>query len=217
MNSVFQDQHSSIYEHRYAGEITVATLVGGIPSDPKVAEAWLRTKLGDRDDLIREQVAKTMLERGIDATEATEQVDNLKHLNGFKRAADGQLYIEGRQLKACIKESANIRWPKERWGPSRKGTRSFFAEHVFVTQDRLPLGVTEPSGVHQRFVHTWRGAGIQYEEYVTAATFEFTAVTDHKFAPGEWAALWITAEQQGVGATRSQGFGRFAVTRWEPV
>lgn len=212
--SVFAADHENIYEHRYHGTIVVDTLVGGIPTDPKVAEGWLRTKLGDKDDLIREMVAKTMIERGIDADEAATEVDQLKHLNGFKRNDDG-LYIEGRQLKACIKEAANIRWPKAKWGPSNKGTRSYFAEHLFVVEDVLSLGVAEPSGVNQRFVHTWRGSGIQYEEYVDSATFDFTLITDNKFTPDEWAALWITAEQQGIGATRSQGFGRFAVTRWE--
>jgi CRISPR/Cas system CSM-associated protein Csm4 (group 5 of RAMP superfamily) len=27
--------------------------------------------------------------------------------------------------------------------------------------------------------------------------------------------IWLTAEQQGIGASRSQGFGRFEVTSWE--
>lgn len=215
MTSVFAADHDAIYEHRYDATITVDRLVGGIPTDPKVAEGWLRTKLGDKDDLIRDMVAKTMIERGIDADEAASEVDQLKHLNGFKRDEDGGLYIEGRQLKACIKEAGNIRWPKAKWGPSNKGTRSFFAEHIFVVEDQLPLGVDVPTGIHQRFVHTWRGNGIQYEEYVDHASFDFTVITDHKFSDSEIAALWITAEQQGIGATRSQGFGRFQVTRWE--
>jgi hypothetical protein len=27
--------------------------------------------------------------------------------------------------------------------------------------------------------------------------------------------IWLTAEQLGIGATRSQGYGRFVLTRWE--
>jgi hypothetical protein len=27
--------------------------------------------------------------------------------------------------------------------------------------------------------------------------------------------LWLTGEQQGVGASRSQGFGRYEVIKWE--
>jgi hypothetical protein len=137
-----------------------------------------------------------------------------KHLNGFKRDDQG-LYLDGRCLKAAIKEAANVRWPKERWGPSRKGTLSFFAEHVFVVEERLHLGVTAPTGVAQRFVHTWRGNAIQYEEYVENAKIPFTVQTDYAFKAEEWALLWLTGEQQGVGASRSQGFGRYEVISWE--
>lgn len=121
----------------------------------------------------------------------------------------------GRQLKAAIKEAANVRWPKERWGPSRKGTLSYFAEHFFVIEERLPLGVAEATGIAQRFVHTWRGSGIQYEEYVTDAKIDFTIVTDVELTKEQWALLWLTGEQQGIGASRSQGFGRYQVVRWE--
>ncbi len=212
--SVFDDYRTKAYPHTYNGTLLVATICGGTPTDPKVAEGWLRTKMADKDDLIRQMVAETMTERGVTAEEATEAVMVDKHLNGFKRDSEG-LYIEGRQLKAAIKEAANIRWPKDRWGPSNKGTRSFFAEHVFVLEDRLHLGVAEPSGISQRFVHTWRGNGIQYEEYVEAAKINFTLVTDHKFTAEQWAMLWLTGEQNGIGATRSQGYGRYEVVRWE--
>lgn len=212
--SVFDDYRTKAYPHTFNGTLLVATICGGTPTDPKVAEGWLRTKMADKDDLIRQMVAETMTERGVTAEEATEAVMVDKHLNGFKRDSEG-LYIEGRQLKAAIKEAANIRWPKDRWGPSSKGTRSFFAEHVFVLEDRLHLGVAEPTGISQRFVHTWRGNGIQYEEYVEAAKINFTVVTDHKFTAEQWAMLWLTGEQNGIGATRSQGFGRYEVVRWE--
>lgn len=216
MTSVFNkpSYQAAAYPYRFDGELLIATVAGGTPTDPKVAEGWLRTKLADKDDLIRDAVAEVMVERGVDAEQAAEIVSTNKHLNGFKRDATG-LYIDGRQLKACIKEAACVRWPSERWGPTRKGTKSFFAEHVFVTEDRLPLGVTEPTGVMQRFVHTFRGNGIQYEEYVEDAKVGFSVISDYDFKAQEWAMLWLTAEQQGLGASRSQGFGRFEVTRWD--
>lgn len=212
--SVFAKYAPKAYPHTWHATLTVTRICGGIPTDPKVAEGWLRTKLGTGDDLIRQQVAEVMAERGVTADEAVAQVDANRHLNGFKRDEHG-LYIEGRQVKAAIKEAANVRWPKDRWGPSRKGTLSFFAEHVFVQEDRLHLGTLEASGVAQRFVHTWRGTGIQYEEYVDDAKVSFTVVTDHDFTAEQWGLLWLTGEQQGVGATRSQGYGRYAVTQWE--
>jgi hypothetical protein len=215
--SVFEKYRAKAYPFNHRVTIRVARLAGGTPTDPKVAEGWLKTKLTtNRDDLIREQVAEVMVERGVTADEATKLVDTNKHLNGFKRNASG-LYIEGRQMKACIKEAANVRWPKDRWGPSRKGTLSFFAEHVFVQEDIMSLGVDEPSGVAQRFVHTWRGSGIQYEEYVDDAELTFTVACDFDFTDEQWGLLWLTAEQQGIGASRSQGYGRFEVTAWDKI
>ena len=29
--------------------------------------------------------------------------------------------------------------------------------------------------------------------------------------------IWLTAERMGIGASRSQGFGKFEIVKWEPV
>jgi hypothetical protein len=213
MTSVFSSYQNKAWPHRFAVSLTVFTIAGGTPSDDKVAEGWLKTKLADKDDLIREAVAKTMVERGITAEAATAEVDSLKHLNGFKRDNEG-LYIEGRQAKAMLKEAVSVAVASGKltlrgWGETRKFITSYFPEHVFVMEDRLHLGVTEPTGVMQRFVHTFRGTGIQYEEFVEDAKLSFTVVSDHDFSEEEWAMVWLTGEKQGVGASRSQ------VTSWE--
>jgi hypothetical protein len=224
MTSIFASYQTKAWPYRFAGTLHIGTIAGGTPSDDKVAEAWLKTKLADKDELIREAVAKTMVERGINAEEAAKEVDSLKHLNGFKRDETG-LYIEGRQLKAGLKEAVNIAanagkitakgWGKPDNDNYKKGIKAWFPEHVFVLEDRLHLGVAEPSGIVQRFVHTPRGTGIQYEEYVEDAKISFTVVTDHDFTAEQWAMIWLTGEQQGIGASRSQGFGRYEVTGWE--
>lgn len=225
MTSAFASYQQKAWPHRFAATLHVFTIAGGVPSDDKVAEGWLKTKLADKDDLIREAVAKTMVERGITAEEAAAEVDSLKHLNGFKRDAERGLYIEGRQVKAALKEAVNIaanagKITTKGWGNPdnanyKKGIKAWFPEHVFVLEDRIHLGVTEPTGIVQRFVHTPRGTGIQYEEYVEAAKLSLTVVSDHDFTAEQWAMIWLTGEQQGIGASRSQGFGRYEVTSWE--
>lgn len=218
--SVFQKFQDEAYPYRFAGQLHVAVIAGGTPTDPKVAEGWLKTKLGiDKEDLIREKVAEVMVERNVTADEAVKEVDSLKHLNGFKRDENG-LYIEGRQLKAAVKEAASVAVAAGKlngrgWGKTNKGLLSYVAEHIFVVEDRLYLGVAEATGIAQRFVHTFRGTGIQYEEYVEDAKVDFTVISDHDFTEKEWAAIWLTGEKQGIGASRSQGFGTYEVTRWD--
>jgi hypothetical protein len=217
--SVFAKYNKTSWPYRFTGSLLVGTIAGGTPTDQKVAEGWLKTKLGAKDDLLREMVAETMAERGVTADEAAAIVDTTKHLNGFKRDGDG-LYIEGRQLKAALKEAASVavaagKLEMRGWGKTNKGLLSFLAEHVHVIEDKLHLGVTEASGITQRFVHTFRGTGIQYEEYVTDAKLSFTVETDHKFSDEQWAHIWLTGERQGIGASRSQGFGKYTVTSWD--
>jgi hypothetical protein len=217
--SVFQKFNVKSWPHRFNGTLLVGTIAGGTPTDQNVAEGWLRTKLGAKDDLLREMVAETMAERGVTADEAAKIVDAQKHLNGFKRDENG-LFIEGRQLKAALKEAASVavaagKLEMRGWGKTNKGLLSFLAEHVHVIEDKLHLGVTEASGITQRFVHTFRGTGIQYEEYVTDAKIAFTVETDYKFTDEQWAHIWLTGERQGIGASRSQGFGKYTVTSWD--
>ena len=86
-----------------------------------------------------------------------------------------------------------------------------------VVEDTLQLDVTKPSRILQSFPKNPRTGqtGIQYTEVIDEASFDFTIISDHKFTDQEWAMLWLTGEQQGIGASRSQGFGRYEVTRWE--
>ena len=220
MTSIFSTYHAQNYPHVWSGSLHVAEIYGGVPSDPKVAEHWIRTKVEAADDLIREAVAETMAARNITADEAAAAVNELRHLNGFKTDAQG-LYIGGFQLKAALKEAVNVCMNvgalPEKWGKTRKGMTGWFPEHVFVMEDRLYLGVTEPTRVEQRFVHTWRGNSIQYEEVVEDAQIDFTIESDYEITETQWATIWTHGEQQGIGAVRSQGHGRYEVTRWEKL
>ena len=56
-----------------------------------------------------------------------------------------------------------------------------------------------------------------YEEYATDVKLTFTVATDVKFTEEMWALLWLTGQEQGIGASRSQGYGRYEVTRWDPI
>lgn len=182
-----------------------------------------------------------------DRKAAAEEVNRLRHLTGFKRdfgtelarvlqekaigegmpealarRTVGELYIEGRQVKAMIREAANIavgagNLAARGWGKTRKGLLSFVAEHIFVPDNQIFLAVAESTRVNQSFVHTWRGSGIKNEEVVEEAVVEFRVISDWPFEDDEWAAIWVTGENNGLGASRSQGFGTFTVTKWKRI
>lgn len=239
--SVFAALAAQVYSHRWEATLSVPVLRGGVPSDPKVAEGWIRTKFGDKDAVIRELVEETIAarlgeggpaDRAVAVEQAITAVADTRCLNGFKRTSAGELYIEARQIKAMIKEAANIRWPKGRWGATSKGTRSWFAEHVFIPdapiliRDAFGKPRTSVDEVAQDFVHTRFGAAIKYAETARNAIVQFTVSADWDLdaerardggEPRSWGHLWVTAEQQGLGADRSQGFGAFQVIGWERI
>lgn len=230
--STFEELRQKIWSHRFSAEIFVPIIMGGIPFDQKVAEGWIKTKMGLNDDaLVQEAVAKTMVEMGVTLEKAVEEVDKNKHLNGFKRDKNGFLYYEGRCLKAALKEAISVAADAGNLQPrgmglnNRKGVLSFCAEHVMVAETELSLGVKEPTGILQKFVHTYRGSGIQYEEYVENATIRFTVMSDFDFDGPKsaenqkfeefWGTVMVTMEKQGIGASRSQGYGTFTTTKWQ--
>lgn len=246
--SAFARFQAKAWPHRFTGTLLVGCMAGGTPTDPRVAESWIRKNLGvTTEELLQKQVAEVMVERGVTTDgddDIVAQVNANKHLNGFKRGrcancpktglfcADGEhpLFLEGRCLKAAIKEATSVavatgKIAPQGWGRTNKWIKGFTAEHICVVEDKLYLyaagedgvlaPVTKPSGVNQRFVSTHNGTGIQYEEYVNNAQVRFTVITDYDFTDEHWAMMWLTGEQQGLGATRSQGYGRYTVTEWK--
>lgn len=215
----FQDQ---AWPFKFNVTLDIDYIAGGTPYDQHVAEGWLKTKLGnDNEKAIQELVAETMAEMGQTLEEATETVNKRKHVNGFKRDENG-LYIEGRQVKAAIKEAVSVavaagKLDQRGWGTTRKSLGPFVAEHIVVDNDKIYLGCFEPTRTVQRFVHTFRGTGIQYEEIVDDVAIDFTVLCDWDFDPETWAMIWLTGGQQGLGAARSQGYGRYIVSRWDQV
>lgn len=216
-------------------------LMGGIPKDPKVVEGWLRAKAGITEARELAQVtARTLEENGsslgvspaaiaeMDPDEAYALIEAasqehaaLKSTNGFKVDEQG-LYIEDRQVKAMLKESTNVLFAGERWGKTKKGPKAFVAERVFVRPRRIHVGVEEPDGVELVVGHVADKAGkrstLTYHEYVEKPTIEIELeVVRDELTLEQWGQLWLHASANGLGALRSQGYGRFDVTKFERV
>lgn len=92
-------------------------LTGGAPSDPKLIEGWLGKNLGLTDeDQLRQWTMKHLAEtQGINPADATDaQIEAALSENAaekkaqvFKRTIDGEPYIEGRHVKAMLKEATS--------------------------------------------------------------------------------------------------------------
>lgn len=225
--SVFANLQEEAFPFRYAGQLTVTQLVGGTPADPNVAEGWLKTKWAAPDELIQQEIATLMVERGLTKEQATEEANLNRHLTGFRRDDNG-LFLRGAQVKAALKEAASCAVASNKlegagWGKTNKGLLNYLAEHVFVIEEKIYIRdehgniVQKPTDTMQNFVHTFRGNGIKIEEFVLDGVLDFTVWTDHPFTWEQWGLIWTLGEFQGVGASRSQGYGRYMVTRWDPI
>lgn len=280
--SPFAKYQAEAWPYWYEGSMLANRICGGVPSNEKTAEAWIRTKLKDTrsESEIQATVAKTVEEirethrqaRRVSLAEGGTEVElantaslteemtheelvnqavtkvatDMAGFNMFKRTPHesrtagglvvpaGTLYIEGRQLKAAMKEAVSVaanagKLATKGWGNPdnaayKKQLKGWFPEHVFVPDWVLPLfhedgrtPVTEPDGVLQKFVHTHRGDAIGYEEYLEKCMIRFVVKSDVELSEKDWAMIWLTGQDQGVGASRSQGFGVYQVTEWAAI
>lgn len=234
--SVFEPFQAESYPLEFQGRIHVPILVGGVPFDSRIIEGWIKSKVTDNDEKVRQLIAETMLQRQVTMAEATRIVNETKNLNGFKRLrcpscppegnvcdeGKHELYYEGRQLKAAMKEAVSVAVGAGKinlrgWGTTKKFVTNYFPEHVFIKERELPLGKFQADGILQQLVHAPHGDALQYQEYVKDVEFDFTVVTDHPFTKKDWAMLWTTGQLQGLGSSRSQAYGVYTVVRWDLV
>ena len=140
---------------------------------------------------------------------------------GFKHDEAG-LYIEGRQVKAMLKEAASVL--RVRFDIA--AFKSKVAERLYVTDQRIHLGVSEPTGSDERPIHVQTPQGprsaLKRSDYVDNAQLKFTikALDDpmktirekNKVLPSAYVpALLEYASENGLGADRSQENGKFSV------
>lgn len=208
---------------RYRVEVRVGHLVGGLPMTTKLVESWVNATNKDKKAEDREAI------RGAHVDTLPETVDEKKEKQGIGFArVDGQLCVEGRCLKAMLKEAANIikdscpsnSAVNESTGTGIAGLKAKVADQVFVSEEYIPLGRTEPDRIVERPIHVMTPQGardsIKVCEVCDDVVIKFT-VRRHKGmkkqAVPEKTLLAIVdyAQNVGLGADRSQGYGTFEV------
>lgn len=241
MLGIFDDQTSELFI-RYRCRLQFRSrVVGGTPSNARMIEGWIRTKMGVTQEAeVRALTKQTLIDLGVDPEvfdddadedvrfETLQQASEMlaKHSNTtmFKRDTDG-LYLEGRVVKAMLKETVNVLFAgTDPWGKHGsyrgKGARNATAEWVFIADDHISLGVREPSGVDLSIGHISGPQGkrstLSYYEYVDGATIQFDVlVLKDRVEVKHWPEIWRYCQESGLGAKRSQGMGQFDVLAWE--
>jgi hypothetical protein len=235
------DQHlKDVYSHRLVTLQLTNRIYGGTPQRPDVIEAWLRTKTGVTQQAeLAAMTKRTILEMDPELAEAakdltpyevmklaSEKLATSQTAVGFKRDKQGGLFIESRQIKAGIKEATNIQLAGVMLGKNGryqgKGAKNWVAERVFVGPERIYLGKQEIDGLELFVGHVSGPQGprstLTYYQYVTRPTISFrVAILQSGVIAEYWPQIWLTLQDGGIGALRSQDAGRFEVVKWDEV
>jgi len=202
----------------YKVEMTLRDIAGGTPADPQLIRAWVEAKCKDKTAEEREKIVSTTLEA---LPEVAEQEAKSQWCR-FKRDEKG-VYIEGRQLKAGLKEAANIVkkivGDKDADKPGITALKSKVAECVFVSDEKVYLlrngsdYITDDVPSEERPVHVMTRMGprtaLKRSDVLRDITIKFQVRLAQTGAVSEEALFSALAylEHLGIGADRSQGRG----------
>jgi len=193
--------------------INVGQLAGGIPKDPRLVEAWQQSRA---HKLVPPDTVEAAIERTLASLDYPDP--DTGGWTGFPYHPDTkELCIESRQVKAMLKESANI--CKELIPIHGKiiPLRSKLAERVFVQPQWIPLGPsrTEPDRTVERAIHVMTRQGprdaLKREDICDNVTLVcmLRVLADGMFTAEVLSTLLDHASENGLGADRSQGLGQF--------
>lgn len=196
-------------------------ILGGIPKNLELIEPWLRGRG------VPAPVAKDMAPDIAEEVDVTGEAE--KAWTGFKRDDDG-LYIEDRQVKASLKETANIL----KITSKVRGSRNYIQHGVFVKPQRIHFTrddklVKEPDGFVEKAIHVMTAQGprdaLKRSDYVLKATvvFEIWMVKPYHedgrtmLAKSHLEAMFKLGEENGLGASRTQGYGKYNLVKLEAI
>lgn len=203
--------------------VTLATrdkLCGGMPKNPDLIKGWISAVTGGHDDAITEAQTKEARDALLDAT--TE-----RSWNTFPADEKG-LFVWSRQVKALFKECASmLRITTQKIGSKQILQHGFEIKGPDVA-DRIYLTKPKPDGFDEGPIHVQTAQGprtaIKRVDFVTdvRVSFEIWVLTTE---PGEKRhvgekeirAMLTFGQENGFGADRSQGRGKFDVIEFEKL
>jgi hypothetical protein len=207
---------SDLYDTYEATIHMTSKLCGGIPKNPAMIADWIKARTGFDDEKTADQIAD--MEAHVD-----EQAE--KSWIGFYRDERG-ICLECRGVKAMFKECASVLRITEQ----KRGCKQIF-QHGFEVKavdggNVIPLGLAEPHGWFEAVCHSMTPKGprssLKRVDYVEDINVHFrvlvlkTALQETRhIGEAEIRRILAFAQENGVGADRSQGRGKFVVTRFD--
>ena len=137
----------------------------------------------------------------------------------FKRDAQG-LYYEGRNVRGHLKDCALQVAP---FFPAIGAFRAKVANKTYVETDRIVLGKAEPDGTIQRFIQVMTRQGprssIKYVDYIEnpKLVFVMRLLNDGVVTEKVLRRIFEYGGTHGIGAERSQGWGRYTLEGMEAL
>lgn len=203
--------------------LKVSNMVGGLPMNPDLVETWVNATNMDKSTEERAVIRDAHLK---ELDDVVDEVLEMKGI-GFARV-DGNLAIEGRQLKSMLKEGANIikaivpgNLNLKAKGKGVPALKSKIADQVFVMADyvwptRGDVKISEVDEVRQHPINvmTMRGmrSAIKVMEILKNFELKFTI---RRFLGGvsldTILAILQYGQEIGIGASRAMGYGRFTI------
>ena len=197
-------------------------LLAGKPADLNAAQAMLRAK-GMSEFVAEAQNIVDPIERAQAAAAIARDAGLCEFV---RREGKPGIWIPSNNVKAGLKEN----WSVLGLRVEIRGSRGALAEGMFVSgaedSDWIRVG-DAPDGTHEAVAHTTGASGpvssIKRHEYVVSPRIEFVVMiataksVNEKISDDELAKVLIHFGEHGMGACRSQGFGKFDVVSVEEI
>jgi hypothetical protein len=223
--SEFKAQFTEKLYDEYHVVMQLRDVAGGIPMHSDLIKGWIDATNKDKSDEERQKIVDATVEALPEVSEEKEA----KSWVGFKRDDSGNLYIEGRCIKAMLKEAGNILKDIVPNGGKQIGKnkdkkvgvtalKSKVADRVFVVEERVYFlrdgqRIQDVDELEERPVHAMTPQGprssLKRTDILRNVTVEFTVrrLASNDVPEETLFGILVYAQQLGLGADRSQGRG----------
>lgn len=217
----FRDMSMALYD-RYAVTIAMRErLCGGTPKNKELIRTWVEARTGFADEQTDAQTAEAVATMTEDVAE--------KSWIGFPTDEGGALFIWARQIKAMFRESMTmLRITTKQVGSKQILQHGFEIKAPGTGSDRIPLGKDQPDGTDESAIHVMTAQGprtaLRRMDYVLRARLSFEvwvlkteAAEKRHIGKDDIVRMLAHAQENGLGASRSQGYGKFDVVEFGPI